>query len=342
MNQPVKKKPPGQADPNRAGVSHPTQPVQASNQPTIQNKQIGPSQTAGPRHGLQTGPVKPGQKVANQPGPQKSSVQKIGGPQSGPPPGSQSGPRMSQPNQKLENQVQIPKKGPTESRPTQSQPSQSQPPRSDPVKPQSQPKPPTQPRSIFSSIFGDDTPVTPAEQPKPVVKPVQQAGRSPPKPGVKPINTSQPAPTPVFQTMPKPMPRNSSGEKLPSKAEHIDEKSKNIPNVQSKATPQVRPNDYVDTSRVEPKKISAAPDLTKPKPLQAGINRPEPPANVMPKSIFDTSVSSEAKSISKSIFDSAVEKEENGQKLTSQNVGQKSSQVTESSIAPIGFVEVEF
>lgn len=59
----------------------------------------------------------------------------------------------------------------------------------------------------------------------------------------------------------------------------------------------------------------------------------------MPKSIFDSPVTSEAKSMSKSIFDSPQKEERPGQKSTIQNVEQKSNQANETQKSNTGILE---
>ena len=254
---------PGQSSSQRPVQTGPVQsgPVQIGSQRPahVTGRQSGPQsgpQGRVPQIGPQSAPTS-GQKPANQ-----TTLQN-----SGPVTGTKTSPDLrGQPNQDQKRQSLPAKTGPPGPKTNQPQARQSQPARSEPVKPQPQPqKPPAQPRSIFSSIFGDDTPVTPAEP----VKPVQSQ-----KPPPKPINTNQPAPTPIFQTMPKPMPRNSSGEKLPNTGQKPEEKPKTISQNQSTSAKQPRPSDYVDTSRTEAKKIPE-PKPTQPvvKPVQSTITK---------------------------------------------------------------------
>ena len=85
----------------------------------------------------------------------------------------------------------------------------------------------------------------------------------------------------------------------------------------------------------KPKYHFSNPALAVPGP----VNRSEPVRNVMPKSIFDSPVTSEAKSMSKSIFDPPQKEERPGQKSTIQNVGQKSNQANETQKSNTGIIE---
>ena len=85
----------------------------------------------------------------------------------------------------------------------------------------------------------------------------------------------------------------------------------------------------------KPKNNFLNPPLAVPGP----VNRSEPVRNVMPKSIFDSPVTSEAKSMSKSIFDSSQKEERLSQKSTIQNVGQKSNQANETQKSNTGIIE---
>ena len=259
---------PGQSSNQRSVPTGPVQsgPVQSG---PVQIASQRPGQVTGRQSGPQSGPQGRVPQIGPQSAPtsgQKATIQSTLQ-NSGPVTGTKTVPDLrGQPNQDQKRQSLPAKTGPPGPKTNQPQARQSQPARSEPVKPQPQPqKPPAQPRSIFSSIFGDDTPVTPAEP----VKPVQ-----PQKPPPKPINTNQPAPTPIFQTMPKPMPRNSSGEKLPNTGQKPEEKPILISQNQSKSAKQPRPSDYVDTSRTKAKKIPE----TKPiqpvaKPVQSTITK---------------------------------------------------------------------
>ena len=79
--------------------------------------------------------------------------------------------------------------------------------------------------------------------------------------------------------------------------------------------------------------------LNPPLAVPGPVNRSEPVRNVMPKSIFDSPVTSEAKSMSKSIFDPPQKEERPGQKSTIQNVGQKSNQANETQKSNTGILE---